>query len=758
MVKSVKAIKIPRSAPPTKHDLSLCVIYRDNADTFGALLDSVSGHFDEYVFVDTGSTDGTNALIEAFAKTNNVVRSNFEWCDDFAKARNHSFSKASGRWRMFLDSDDVLLNGEKLRGVCNKIDAGHPEVKGVFIPYWYDKDENLDTLRLVKWDEHWRWNDAIHERLVWESESKMDSGLTDANFARLADIQVKHKRKSKEEKEHALRRNAKIAYREFDLTDDKEYKARLARTIAMELKLDGKLEEAVPWLKMVADGYPHLAEGRQASSDISRILASSGQIEEAMKYAKHAGPSYEAILASTQGDYEKVVERQTRASVIPQQTTHEGFLFEKVVAPVALADAAMHLQKPVEAVERVLNSVRGDLRGHPAIVSVVQALRGAINRITIVVPGTPQPFDGSSTNAMLGGSEEAVVYLARSLAAAGRNVRVYGILPPLTVPGLDENGIDWQPISDFNPQDEHGCLVVWRATGFLLNLMQMKADLAAQREAGDERAVPFAGIGRSSLWLHDRGLGVADPKLALNVCKAVDSVIVLSEHHKKCIIRECGGVDPGNFVVLSNGVVRKDFEALLPMWQTRDPNRVVYSSCPSRGLRVLLKEWPKIKAACPKAYLDIYYDWSMLERMQPELYSDIVKHLKAVEHLDVKHHGGVGHQDLHVALAGTNVWAYSHYENPEVETFCISAVKATAAGCTVITSRNGAVPEVAPEARFYEAADYAEAVIEAIQAPETESVRRGLMRRVLDRFDWASVAERFGSEWSVHKPRLRSAP
>jgi glycosyltransferase involved in cell wall biosynthesis len=757
MVKSVKAIKIPRTVPPQQHDLSLCVIYRDNVDTFGPLLESVAGQFDEYVFVDTGSEDGTNALIDAFAKKNNVVRSTFEWCDDFSKARNHSFAAASGKWRMFLDSDDVLLNGEKLRVVCNKIDAQHPDVKGVFIPYWYDKDENLDTLRLVRWDDHWRWNDAIHERLVWESE-KVNSGLTDANFARLADIQVKHKRKSKEEKEFALRRNAKIAYREFEKTQDKEYRARLARTIAMELKLDQKLEDALPWLKMVADGYPHLAEGRQASSDISRILAAQGAIAEAMTYAKHAGPSYEAILASTQGDYEKVVERQTKASVIPQQTTHEGFLFEKVVAPIALADAAMHLQKPVESVERVLNSVRGDLRSHPSIVQIVQALRGSVNRITIVVPGTPQPFDGSSTNAMLGGSEEAVVYLSRALAAQGRNVRVYGILPPLTVPGLDENGIDWQPVSEFNPQDEHGCLVVWRAIGFLMNLMQLKADLAATRDAGDERAVPFAGIGRSSLWLHDKSLGISDKALALTVCRAVDSVIVLSEHHKKCIIRECGGVDPGNFVVLSNGVVREDFEALLPMWQTRDPNRVVYSSCPSRGLRVLLKEWPKIKAACPKAYLDIYYDWSMLERMQPELHADVVKCLKEVEHLDVKHHGGVGHQDLHTALAGTNVWAYSHYENPEVETFCISAVKATAAGCTVITSRNGAVPEVAPDSTFVEASEYADAVIAAIQNPATDSVRKDLMGRALDRFDWAPVAGKFGSEWTVHKARLRSAP
>ena len=162
MVKPIRSNRIVKNNP----FLSLCVIYRDNEDTFSALLDSIEGSFDEYVFVDTGSKDGTNALIEKFSQKNNVVRSSFEWCDDFAKARNHSFKCASGTWRMFLDSDDTLLEGNRLKALCKKIDTYFPDIKGVFIPYWYDKDENLDTLRLVRWDGLWTWQDAIHERLV----------------------------------------------------------------------------------------------------------------------------------------------------------------------------------------------------------------------------------------------------------------------------------------------------------------------------------------------------------------------------------------------------------------------------------------------------------------------------------------------------------------------------------------------------------------------------------------------------------------
>jgi glycosyltransferase involved in cell wall biosynthesis len=740
---------------PPRPLVSLCVMFRDNISTLRDLLVSVRDHFDEYVFLDTGSVDGSRDLIEGFLREDADGKGkivDFEWCDDFAKARQANFEAASGTWRMFLDSDDVLRSGENLRAILTKIAQVHPHVQGFFVNYDYDVLETLPTMRLVRWTRAWSWKDAIHERL----ESLVPLQPDALASLPADDLSVRHKRKTLPERDSALRRNGVIARREYATTTDLDYRARLARTIAMELKLDGKFDDARPYLDEVAERFPTLPEGRQAFADLFRFAIQEKDFDVALQHARRAGPSYETLCYNARGEHAKAVSRGAVAMVAGQQTTHEGFLFEKVLAPVAVAESALALGYHPSRVERVLNTVRPDLRVHDAAVGHVSSIRAAIDRITILVPNTPQPFDGSSTDAMLGGSEEAVVYLTRALAEMGRNVRVFGVLPPTTLPGPDSYGVDWQPFSAFKLNDEHGCLVTWRATGLIAEIMRTKGRTLAEIRNGREDLYEANGIGAASLWLHDRGSGV-DPAVFARVVQGIDSVVVLSDHHRQCIERELPPEHRNKFVTLSNGIVGDDFLALMEdKTIKRDPNRVIYSSCPSRGLSVLLKQWPTIKAACPEAYLDIYYDWSMLRDFQPDVYRKVVADYEAVRHLDVKHHGGVSHAELHLALRQCNVWAYSHYENTDVETFCISAVKATAAGATVVTAPNGALPEVAPEAIFVpNHNDYEENVIIAIQYPETDQVRKELSDRAIARFDWRSVAEAFSKEWTSLKACLR---
>jgi glycosyltransferase involved in cell wall biosynthesis len=741
----------PLSTKP-KPFLSLCVIFRDNLLTINKLLDSVKDHFDEFVFTDTGSEDGTRQAIEQFATTTpgKVIINDFVWCDDFAKARQFNFEAASGKWRMFLDSDDVLCPALNMRQIVSNIESRHPQIRGLFVPYDYDNLEELDTMRLVRWgNSGWQWTDAIHERL------SSTVPLPDGSFGNLnaKELYVKHKRKSQAEKDTALRRNAAIAIREYEATDDAEYKARLARTIAMVHKLDGNIDAAEPYLKEVAAAYGHIPEGHQAWADLSHFEVSRGNLQTALAYAKNAGPSYEALVLHKMQDYKKCIQAATKASVAGQQTTHEGFLFEKVFAYVAMAHAAFELGYHPSEIENALNLVRSDLRMHKVVAPAVSTIRRAIDRITILVPGTPQPFDGhpESTEAMLGGSEEAVVYLTRALATLGRNVRVYGVLPPLSLPGFDRYGVEWRPFSDFSLHAENGTVVVWRAIPVLKSLLEHRSAIAEAIKKGNDQAIEPSGIGASSLWLHDCALGVNNPALAQAILQGVTSVVVLSDHHKRCIERELPADHKVNFVNLSNGIVGDDFKDRSD-WPKRDPNRVVYSSCPSRGLVPLLQMWPEIKAACPEAYLDIYYDWSMLQRFQPDEYARVVAAYDAVKHLDVMHHGGVGHADLHAALRGANVWAYSHFDNTDVETFCVSSIKAQAAGCHVITTRHGALPEVVPIATFCDRAEYAQAVIEAIKQPMTDMEREAIADSVLERFDWLKVAERFSQIWTVVRP------
>lgn len=95
--------------------LSLCMIVRDEEEVLARCLASVASVVDEIVIVDTGSTDQTKAIARSFG----ARLFDFTWCQDFAAARNFSFSQAQSDYILWLDADDVLLPDalDKLRAL-----------------------------------------------------------------------------------------------------------------------------------------------------------------------------------------------------------------------------------------------------------------------------------------------------------------------------------------------------------------------------------------------------------------------------------------------------------------------------------------------------------------------------------------------------------------------------------------------------------------------------------------------------------------
>ena len=71
--------------------ISLCMIVKDEEQVLNRCLTSVEGIADEIIIVDTGSTDKTKDIAKKF--TDKIY--DFKWVNDFSKARNYSFSKAS---------------------------------------------------------------------------------------------------------------------------------------------------------------------------------------------------------------------------------------------------------------------------------------------------------------------------------------------------------------------------------------------------------------------------------------------------------------------------------------------------------------------------------------------------------------------------------------------------------------------------------------------------------------------------------------
>ncbi len=91
--------------------ISLCMIVKNEEMHIARCLESVAELVEEIIIVDTGSTDRTLEIASRY--TTKVF--SYPWKDNFADARNYSFSRASMDYCMWMDADDVLEETEKER-------------------------------------------------------------------------------------------------------------------------------------------------------------------------------------------------------------------------------------------------------------------------------------------------------------------------------------------------------------------------------------------------------------------------------------------------------------------------------------------------------------------------------------------------------------------------------------------------------------------------------------------------------------------
>lgn len=116
---------VPTSA--ARPFLSLCMIVKNESATLARCLGSAKGIVDEIIVVDTGSTDGTQAIVKEYGAQ--LIQS--AWEHDFSRSRNQSLNAATGVWILVLDADEYLLPEDGL--ALRKLIAAHttPDGRGV---------------------------------------------------------------------------------------------------------------------------------------------------------------------------------------------------------------------------------------------------------------------------------------------------------------------------------------------------------------------------------------------------------------------------------------------------------------------------------------------------------------------------------------------------------------------------------------------------------------------------------------------------
>lgn len=252
----------------------------------------------------------------------------------------------------------------------------------------------------------------------------------------------------------------------------------------------------------------------------------------------------------------------------------------------------------------------------------------------------------------MGGSEQAVVNLAREWKKRGKEVTVIGNV----VPG-DYDGVNYLPISEFDPLDKFGTVVLWRRFG-LDALGAIRAD-------------------KIYLDLHDRTQIQPTDKL-----DKLTGVFTKSNMHSNLFPM----IPQEKFQTIPNAIDEMFIKSKARL-KRHDRNRFIYASCYLRGLIPILQFlWPVIKHKFPDAQLDLYYGMDLVPEQIRVQIAALIEKMPGVTD-----HGRVSLETVKEAKEKAGFHLY--FANPPEEIDCISLKESVAVGCIPIISDQGVFAE-----------------------------------------------------------------
>lgn len=181
--------------------LSVCMIVKNEESVLAQGLDSLRDIPDEIIIVDTGSTDSTRDIAQAY--THNVY--DFEWIDDFSAARNYAQQFVSLSHTLSWDADFFLdkENYEKLIA-CKEAVLTHDLSLFIWNAEYIDGVGKKQELRSFVYDsDSFYWKYPIHNQL-----RRRDSDFVPQEYRRF-DIEIHHL-KDPQEKSHRYSQTHKI--------------------------------------------------------------------------------------------------------------------------------------------------------------------------------------------------------------------------------------------------------------------------------------------------------------------------------------------------------------------------------------------------------------------------------------------------------------------------------------------------------------------------------------------------------------------
>lgn len=245
-------------------EISVCLIIKDEEEVLERCLKSIESFADEIIIVDTGSIDNSKSIALQFSEK--VY--DFEWCDDFSKARNYAFSKANKPYIMWLDADDYINSGEieKILNLKENMD-GKTDIYMCYYDRVFDKDKkpifSFYRERIIRNHSSFVWTGKIHEVIV-------PKGMIE-----YTDIHICHGKVKTDDKDRNIRIYEKMLEKEVlnprdqyyyarELYDHKRYKECIDQLHIFLSGEKGWLEDNIQALQLLSNCYLEVDQPKKA--------------------------------------------------------------------------------------------------------------------------------------------------------------------------------------------------------------------------------------------------------------------------------------------------------------------------------------------------------------------------------------------------------------------------------------------------------------------------------------------------------------
>lgn len=674
-----------------RHSLALALICKNEIDNFPRLLKSIEGCFDEIHVTDTGSTDGTIEYLQDLQNKGlpdgaKLVLSDFEWVDDFAAARNHSFKDVKTDFVMWMDLDDILSDKEafiKWRDVAMPLGD-----------YWlanynyaFDGKKALISFsreRVLRVNKGPHWKYFIHEGVFPMPDSNIQfvHSWTIDHQRTIADME-KDRGRNLKIFEKKLREGVKLCPRmefyygkELFENGDQLNAWRVLRDVITREKLEmGDRVLTIQYLanaalilnnpKAVAECIAYAHQGVQLDPTRSEFWCILGDAYLSQSRFAEARPFYitamempnRAPAGSKRQDF--IHHTDSCHNQYPQKQLIKClFNMGDFKEAKYYCDDAIAKYKDPE-----FESMHKDLVR--ALDQTARDTEKLIDTTDIVFTTTPfQPYEWDDKiydEKGVGGSETACIEMAKWLRKlTNRRVLVFNNRKENRIA---PDGVEYRTnfeVNDYLSKYKPAIHIAWRHN--------IKLTTA-----------------KTYLWCHDL------VTQGVESAHSFDKIFCLSEFHKN-YVQAMQNVPDDKIILTRNGIELKRFSNLSQI--TKNPNKIIFPSSPDRGLDRAMHIMDKAREILPDLELHVYYG---LENLKKYNLTDLYNKLEQMiaDRPWVKYHGNVEQKVLAQEMMEAVCWIYPANF---IESFCITAIESLAARCYPLVRNIGALPYTLKEA------------------------------------------------------------